>query len=204
MVLYQVLKPLAVSLMRLLFGLEAHGLEHVPPSGPVLLVSNHVSVLDPPLIGGASPRELHFMAKEELFRIPLFGRFIAALNAHPVKRVGSDGRALKAALRLLGDGRALLVFPEGTRGVEGRLGDAKLGAGMLAVMSGAVVVPVHISGSGRALPAGRAVPRPVKVRVRFGPPLSFKITHDEERKERYREATREIMRAIAQLQGQTV
>jgi 1-acyl-sn-glycerol-3-phosphate acyltransferase len=203
-VLYGILKPIAVALMRLLFRLEVRGVEHVPATGPVLLVSNHVSLLDPPLVGGASPRELHFMAKEELFRIPLFGRLIASVNARPVRRDGSDSRALKTALRLLGEGRALLVFPEGTRGVEGRLGDAKPGAGMLAVMSGAAVVPVHVSGSGRALPAGCVVPRPVKVRVRFGPPLCFKATAGEDRKERYREATREIMRGIAQLQGQTV
>ena len=202
--LYGILKPIAVALMRLLFRLEVRGVEHVPATGPVLLVSNHVSLLDPPLVGGASPRVLHFMAKEELFRIPLFGRLIASLNARPVRRDGSDSRALKTALRLLGEGRALLVLPEGPRGVEGRLGDAKPGAGMLAVMSGATVVPVHVSGSGRALPAGCVVPRPAKVRVRFGPPLCFKATADEDRKERYREATREIMRGIAQLHGQTV
>ncbi len=203
MVLYRVLKPPAVALMRLLFRLEVRGREHVPSTGPLLLVSNHVSVLDPPLVGGAAPRELHFMAKEELFRIPLFGRLIDALNARPVKRDGSDSRALKTALRLLAEGRALLVFPEGTRGVEGRLGEGKAGVGMLAVMSGAPVVPVHVSGSGRALPAGRTVPRPAKVRVRFGPPLHFKSTEDGDRKERYREATREIMRAIAQLREHT-
>ena len=203
MVLYQVLKPLAVALMRVLFRLEVHGREHVPVAGPLLLASNHVSLLDPPLVGGAAPRELHFMAKEELFRIPLLGRLIWAVNARPVKRDGSDSRALKAALRLLDEGRALLIFPEGTRGAEGRLGEGKPGAGMLAVMSGAPVVPVHVSGSGRALPAGRVVPRPAKIRVRFGPPLHFKAAHSEERKERYREATREIMRAIAQLRGQT-
>jgi 1-acyl-sn-glycerol-3-phosphate acyltransferase len=203
-VLYQILKPPAVALMRLLFRLEVKGREHVPPSGPVVLVCNHVSLLDPPLVGGASPRELYFMAKDELFSIPLFGRLIAALHARPVRRDGSDSRALKAALRLLGEGRALLVFPEGTRGVEGRLGEGKPGAGMLAVMSGAAVVPVHISGSGRALPPGRTIPRPAKVRIRFGPPLHFKPARSEDRKEEYREATREIMRAIAQLQGQTV
>jgi 1-acyl-sn-glycerol-3-phosphate acyltransferase len=202
-VLYGFLKPLAVALMRLLFRLEVHGQEHVPATGPVLLVSNHVSLLDPPLVGGASPRKLYFMAKEELFGIPLFGRLIAALNARPVRRDGSDSRALKTALRLLGEGRALLVFPEGTRGVEGQLGEAKAGAGMLAVMSGAAVVPVLVSGSGRALPAGRVIPRPARVRVRFGPPLTFKAAA-EDRKERYREASREIMRAIAQLQEQTV
>ena len=201
MVLYGALKVPAVAVMRVLFRLEAHGTEHVPMAGPVLLASNHVSVLDPPLVGGAAPRELHFMAKEELFRIPLLGRLITALNSHPVKRDGSDGRALKAALRLLEGGHALLVFPEGTRGVEGRFGEGKAGAGMLAVMSGAPVVPVLVSGSGRALPAGCAVPKPVKVHVTFGPALHFKAKADRDRKERYREASAEIMRAIAELRG---
>jgi 1-acyl-sn-glycerol-3-phosphate acyltransferase len=202
-VLYGALKPLAVLLMRLLFRLEVEGREHVPATGPALLVSNHVSLLDPPLVGGSAPRELYFLAKEELFEVPLLGRLIRGLNARPVKRDGSDGRALKTALRLLTEGRALLIFPEGTRGVEGRLGEGKPGAGMLAVMSGAPVVPVHVTGSGRALPAGRAVPRPAKVHVRFGPALGFKPALGEERKERYREVTREMMRAIAQLGGQT-
>jgi len=201
-VLYRLLKPLAFALMRLGFRLEVHGRAHVPATGPVLFVSNHVSVLDPPFIGGASPRELFFLAKEELFDVPLFGRFIHALNARPVKRDGSDSRALKATLRLLGENRAILLFPEGTRGVEGRLGEGKPGAGMLAVMSGAPVVPVYVSGTGRALPPGRALPRPTRVSVRFGPPLIFKTVGDDRRKERYREATEEMMRAIAQLMGQ--
>ena len=93
----------------------------------------------------------------------------------------------------------MLVFPEGTRGVEGRLGEGKAGAGMLAVMSGAPVVPVFVSGSGRALPPGQAVPRPAKVRVTFGPALHFKGRAKGDRNDRYREASAEIMRAIAQL-----
>lgn len=202
--LYRTLRRLTRLLMGLTFRLEVRGQAHVPASGPLLLVSNHVSLLDPPFVGAASPRELHFLAKEELFAIPLLGRLIRALNARPVKRDGSDGRALKMAVRLLGEGRALLVFPEGTRGVEGRLREGKPGAGMLAVMSGAPVVPVYVSGSGRALPPGRVIPRPGKVRVSFGPPLSFKSRADEGRKERYREATQEMMRAIAQLRDQTV
>ena len=201
--LYTVLKPLAWLLMRLFFRLEAVGRERVPPTGPVLLVSNHVSVLDPPLVGGAAPRPVCFMAKEELFRIPLFGRLIRALNARPVRRDGSDMRALKTSLTLLEEGRALLVFPEGTRGVEGApLREARPGVGMLAVLSGAPVVPVFVSGSGAALPRGRALPRPHKVRVTFGPPLSFKRAGDDGRKEAYREAAREMMRAIAQLREQ--
>ncbi len=201
--LYTFLKPIAVTLMRLFFRLEARGREHVPREGALLLVSNHVSVLDPPLVGGAAPRKLYFLAKEELFRIPIFGRLIHAVNARPVRRDGSDSRALKSTLRLLGEGKAILIFPEGTRGRgDGRLGEGKPGAGMLAVMSGAAVVPVYVSGTDRALPRGATLPRPAKVRVRFGPPLHFKAGRDDRRKEQYREASAEMMRAIAQLRDQ--
>jgi 1-acyl-sn-glycerol-3-phosphate acyltransferase len=201
--LYSFLKPIAVTLMRLFFRLEARGREHVPREGALLLVSNHVSVLDPPLVGGAAPRKLYFLAKEELFRIPIFGRLIHAVNARPVRRDGSDSRALKSTLRLLGEGKAILIFPEGTRGRgNGRLGEGKPGAGMLAVMSGAAVVPVYVSGTDRALPRGATLPRPAKVRVRFGPPLHFKAGRDDRRKEQYREASAEMMRAIAQLRDQ--
>lgn len=210
--LYAILKPIAVALMRLLFRLEIVSPGLVPATGPVLIVSNHVSVLDPPLVGGAAPRPLYFMAKEELFRIPLFGRLIRSLNARPVRRDGSDMRALKAALAQLEEGHALLVFPEGTRGEEGQpLRDGKPGVGMLAVLSGAPVVPVYVSGSGVALPRGRTLPRPARVRVTFGPPLTFKRERrsegpregkragDDGRKEAYREAAQEMMRAIGQL-----
>ena len=199
--LYAFLKPIAMALMRLGWRLEVRGAEHVPAAGPVLLVSNHVSLLDPPFVGAAAPRELYFLAKEELFAVPLFGRFIHALNARPVKRRGADGRALRATLKLLAENRAILLFPEGTRGAEGRLSEGKAGAGMLALMSGAPVVPVYISGTARALPAGRVVPRPCRVRVTFGPPLAFKSGGEERSKEQYREATSEMMRAIEQLMG---
>jgi 1-acyl-sn-glycerol-3-phosphate acyltransferase len=197
--LYEFLKPLAVLVMRALFRLKSVGRQHVPATGPVLLVSNHLSVLDPPLIGGATDRQLTFLAKAELFQVPLFGRFIRALNAHPLRREGADASALREALRTLGEGRALLVFPEGTRGVEGELREAKTGAGMLAVLSGAPVVPVYITGSGRAWPKGGRLPRRARVTVTFGPPLTFSGAAEGTRKERYAEASRVMMSAIAAL-----
>ena len=201
--LYAILKPLAVGLMRLLFRLEAHGTEHVPRHGPVLIVANHASFLDPPLVGGAAPRPLSFMAKAELFRIPLFGGLIRRLNARPVRREGADAGALRAALRILQEGGMLLMFPEGTRGPEGALRPAKPGAAMLALLSGAPVVPVLIRGSGRAWPRGRRLPRPVKVVVRFGPPRVFERQGRRADKADYDAVSREMMAAIGRLMDET-
>jgi 1-acyl-sn-glycerol-3-phosphate acyltransferase len=198
-VLYTILKPCAVALMRLLFRLEGRGMEHVPARGPILLVANHSSLVDPPLVGGVAPRPLSFLAKAELFRIPLFGGLIHRLNARPVRREGSDPSALRTALRILEEEGALLIFPEGTRGEEGVLRPAKAGAGMLAVLSGARVVPVYIRGSGRAWPRGRRLPRPAKVTVSFGPSFAFERVDGRRRKDRYEAASREMMSAIARL-----
>jgi len=198
-VLYETLKPLTRHAFRLWLRVRTEGLEHVPPEGPVLLASNHLSVLDPPLVGSVVARPVHFIAKAELFRIPVFGGMIRRLHAHPVDRTGSDAGALRLARRLLGEGCALLIFPEGTRGVEGRLGEARAGAGMLAVMSGAPVVPVLVEGTGRALPRGARWPRRVTVTVRFGAPLQFLRGRG---KERYQEVSDAIMAAIGRLKAE--
>jgi 1-acyl-sn-glycerol-3-phosphate acyltransferase len=202
--LYAVLKPIAVALMRLLFRLEARGAEHVPAAGPVLLVANHSSVLDPPLVGGASARPLTFLAKAELFRVPGFGALVRALGAHPLRREGADPAALRTAQRALAEGRALLVFPEGTRGVEGVLRPAKRGAALLAMQAGVPVVPVYISGSGRAWPRGRWLPRPAKVVVTFGAPLRFQRAQGADRKAQYEAASRDMMAAIGALRDRMV
>ena len=200
--LYAILKVPAVAFMRWWFGLRVTGAEHVPPEGPALIVSNHQSILDPPIIGGSTRRQIFFLAKAELFRIPLFGRLIKALHARPVRREGSDPRALKTAARLLEEGKALLVFPEGTRSLDGSLAEAKPGVGMLAVMSGAPVVPTYVSGTLEALPKGAVRPRRSQVSVRFGPALHFKAHSGEGRKDRYRDAANEMMRAITYLKEQ--
>lgn len=197
--LYASVKPGAATLMRLFFRVEAKNPEHVPSAGRVLLVANHSSLLDPPLIGGVAPRQLSFLAKAELFRIPLFGAFIRRLNARPIRREGPDPGALRTALRVLEAEGALLIFPEGTRGEEGVLRPAKAGAGMLAVTSGAPVVPVYVSGSGRAWPRGRRFFRPAKITVAFGPPLSFDGGRRGDRRAQYEAAGREMMAAIARL-----
>jgi len=198
---YGVCTWIARVIMRALWRLEGRGTEHVPARGPVLLIANHSSVLDPPFVGGVSPRQLFFLAKAELFDVPGFGRLIHALNARPVRREGADAAALRAALRVLEQGGALLVFPEGTRGEEGTLREPKPGAALLAVVSGAQVVPVYVRGSGRAWPRGRRLPRPAKVVVTFGPPLRFERPVGAGKREYYDSVSRDLMAAIARLQN---
>lgn len=197
--LYAVLKLLTMAVVRLFFGVESRGAEHVPTVGPVLLVANHASVLDPPLVGAVVRRQLSFLAKAELFDVPLFGGLIRRLGARPLRREGADAGALRAALRVVRSGGALLVFPEGTRGQDGVLGPAKPGAGMLAVLGKAPVVPVYISGSGGAWPRGRRLPRPAKVTVTFGPPFTVTQRAGASRKDDYEAVSRQMMAAIAGL-----
>ena len=131
--------------------------------------------------------------------MPLLGALIRRLNARPVRREGADAGALRTALRILQDGGVLLMFPEGTRGPEGTLRDPKPGAAMLAVMSGAPVVPVFVEGSGRAWPRGRRLPRPAKVTVTFGPAQVFERRDADGRKTDYEVVSRRMMAAIEHL-----
>lgn len=198
--LYGVSKRLTFALLWLLFRFRAVGGQHVPREGPVLLAANHVSLLDPPIVGAGCPRRLHFMAKAELFGIPLLSRLIRGLNAYPVDRSGADAGALRVALGLLHSGRALLVFPEGTRGPEGgELRPGRPGLGMLAVLCEAPVVPVYIQGSGRVLPRGALRPRLARITVAFGPALRFGRGRG---REHYQQVTDEIMAAIGRLKGE--
>ena len=152
---------------------QVQGREHVPREGGVILAANHTSYLDPPLVGSAVRRPIHFMAKAELFGVPALGWFIARAHAFPVHRGAADRRALRTAVQLLRQGEVLLIFPEGTRSPDGRLMPAELGVGIIALRSGAPVVPVAHTGADRVLPRGTPLLRPAKIRVRIGPPLRF-------------------------------
>jgi 1-acyl-sn-glycerol-3-phosphate acyltransferase len=143
---------------------RVRGLENVPRRGPLLLAANHASLADPPLVGSSLLRPLYFMAKEELFRIPLFSWVLRQVNAFPIKRKGGDLGALRTAQNILAAGGAMIVFPEGTRQRGGVLGQPKAGVGLLALRSKAPVVPVYVHNSHR-------VPAFPKLEVIFGPPL---------------------------------
>jgi 1-acyl-sn-glycerol-3-phosphate acyltransferase len=187
-------------LFKTFFALEVKGVENVPQKGAVLITGNHSSYLDPPLFAAVVGRRLNFMARESLFRFPPFAWLIKALGTFPVKRGKPDRRALRKALDILQRGGALVLFPEGTRSLNGTLQKGEAGAGMIALKSRAKVIPAFITGSDKALPRGAKRPRPGKIKVRFGKPVSLEEFYDQkEVKETYFKVSEKIMRSIGEL-----
>jgi glycerol-3-phosphate dehydrogenase (NAD(P)+) len=163
------------ALILVYFRLRRLGREHIPAGG-VILAANHRSFLDPFLVGCCLRRPIYFMAKQELFRNPLMGWFLNCMGAFPVRRGEADEESVKTSLALLERGRAVVIFPEGTRIRAGSLASPKRGVGRLALQSGAAVVPIAITGSERARDGWKI--KPVKTHLRCGPPLTFPRVDD--------------------------
>ncbi|MEX2103977.1 MAG: lysophospholipid acyltransferase family protein, partial [Bacilli bacterium] len=144
--LYSIFRFLFQIIFVVFYRFEVKGHEHVPVSGPVIICSNHISNLDPPVVGSSMKRKVRFMAKEELFHIPVVSFLIRKFGTFPIKRGAIDKQGLRNALKLLKDGEVLGIFPEGTRSKSGELGQAFPGAAMFALKSQAPVIPVAIIG----------------------------------------------------------
>ena len=170
-VVYWLVRSVLQPFFHVYFRMSRIGLEHVPPSGPVLLASNHRSFLDPFVIGMIARRPMYYVAKRELFANPFVAWWLNALGAFPVDRGAGDREAIETAKAILARGDAVLIFPEGSRTRPGTLGSPRRGVGRLALETGAPVVPVAIIGT-EAVRRGWRI-RPHKVRVRIGRPLTF-------------------------------
>lgn len=179
--------------------LEARGVHHIPREGGVLLVSNHVSFLDPVIVGSAASREIHYMARSNAFEISGLGRVISAFNAYPVNRGAPDLGALRKTISLLQNGNAVLIFPEGTRSVDGTLGKARDGACFIAHRAGVPTIPVFHRGAERMLPRNSKRLRRAKLTVTFGDPLELTAAEFETKREMYQQMGNQMMEAIADL-----
>ena len=169
--IYSFMQILAVFIVRLLLSLKCHGIRNVPRRGGVLLVCTHQSHLDPMIYGANLPRQVSYFAKAELFENRHFSAFIRALHAFPVRRGEADVGAMKEAIRRLKAGCALVVFPEGTRSIDGSIKPLEAGVGLIARRAGVPVIPAIVDGSYKVLPKGARFPRPQKVAVMYGKPL---------------------------------
>ena len=190
---------LVFPVFRMLFRGRTSGNINVPMDGPLVVVANHGSHLDPPLLGHALGRPVSFMAKAELFRIPILGQVIRACGAYPVKRGASDREAIRTATARLNEGWAIGVFLDGTRQPDGRINQPMPGAALLAARSGAALLPVAILNSHRALGVGRNMPRLVRLEMRIGIPVPAPSSR---RKPDLEATTRELQRRINALLDQ--
>lgn len=170
--MYRVCRFLARMAARLLFRATAEGAENVPATGPVVLVPNHASFLDPPLVGTSCRRQVRFMARSTLGHNRLFGWWMRQVGVVTIDREAPARATFGESIKLLEAGEVMAVFPEGTRTTDGRVGEFKKGILKLLDKSGAIAVPVGIIGAFEAWPRHRKLPRPRRCRVRFGLPLT--------------------------------
>jgi len=192
--IYFISRSILKALFKIFFRLKIIGSENCPENGPLIVAPNHASFLDPLIAGFAVPRELNFMARNSLFRNKIFGRILTAVNAFPLKRKGADVGAMRLAIDKLCHGKAVLIFPEGTRSKDGRLGIPGAGIGLLAASSGASILPCYIKGSREALPRGAVFPRFKKITVYVGKPL--RVDKNSYGKEYYMQIAEDTMREI--------
>ncbi len=193
---YYIFKVLFHIFYKLFFRYEVEGAHNIPEHGGVIIASNHLSYLDPPLIGIAIKRRATYMAKSSLFRNPKLSWFVSMFSI-PVDRDTARPSTIKAAVNALKEGKLLVIFPEGGRRRGDTPAEGRRGVGMLAALSRVPVVPAYIEGTDKALPVGAKFIRPAKVKIRFGRPLQ--IEQAEKTKDFQKRVTEEVMKRIKEL-----
>jgi 1-acyl-sn-glycerol-3-phosphate acyltransferase len=209
-VFYLLARLVIRQLFHLLFRPRITGRDNVPLTGPVILASNHLSFIDSIAIPTVAPRKVSYLAKAEYFTGTgvsgwLSRSLFSALAALPVERETHRAAqaALDTALAVLQDGGAFGIYPEGTRSRDGRLARGKTGVAWLALTADCPFVPVAVSGTEKVQPVGARYPRPARISITFGKPLTFPEHHGKAGNGRARrEVTDRIMEAIAALSGQ--
>lgn len=188
-----ILKVVAV----LVYRVSYTGRENIPATGGVLVVSNHQSHFDPPLVGIGSTRQMSYVARETLFRVPLFGRFIKSVGAIPIDRDGIGLSGIKESLKLLRRGEMVVIFPEGTRTSDGEIAPFRPGFTTLAARTNAAILPAAIEGAYQAWPRSKKFPGFGKIRVHYGKPIPHSEIVGRDERELLAEVERRVHECLA-------
>lgn len=189
---------LSKALAKTFFNYRVIGAENMIEDGPCIIAANHCSFLDPPLVGVACKRAIHYLARKSLLDVPVLGPILPELNVIPVDQKNPERSALMGIIRVVKSGGAALIFPEGSRSPDGQLQPAQPGIGMVVAKTGAPVIPVRIYGSYEAFPRNRTLPRLASVTVKLGRRLSFSSADLRDRHD-YVNCSHRIMDAIDEL-----
>lgn len=197
--LYRISRWMTRAYFRLFFRMSVEGLENLC-EGPALIVANHTSFFDPPIIAAALSEEVHFLARSTLFKIPILGSIIRALNAHPLQGGTRDISSIKTVIQLVQNKHKILLFPEGRRSPTGQLQPIKSGIGMLALKCQCPVIPIHIEGAFEAWPCTKRFPKLWgEIHVRIGHPLRWSANSPTHAKELQKTIAEEVGSAIEKL-----
>jgi 1-acyl-sn-glycerol-3-phosphate acyltransferase len=207
MVLYWTLWIIVRGLARLLFRLQISGQDHIPRSGGVLVAANHASYLDILVLGCALPRRASFIGRMDLFS-GMVARVLRYLGWIPIRHRRVDRKGFEEAVRRLKAGEMVVIYPEGTRALNGELQAGKPGVAMVATAAGCPVLPVHLEGTYEALPPGAHWIRFRPIRVVFGAPMDFSAALESESEDKkklvYQQISQEIMDRIAALRTEKI
>ncbi|HEY4254968.1 MAG TPA: (d)CMP kinase [Chlamydiales bacterium] len=187
--------------LRLFYRLKIHGLSHFS-KGAAIIASNHASNLDPPIVSVSCPEEVHFLAKESLFRVPVLGFLIRKLNSHPVSRNAADAASFRLIIDLLQSGHKIILFPEGNRTPNGHLQPIQRGLAFLVMKARCAIQPVYVHGTFKIWPAGKKWPKLWgRLSCVFGSPIAWEEFEGLEKKEAERRITERMGQALKNLEA---
>ena len=196
---YKIVYWMARIFFKVCFRLKIYGLEHFR-TGSGILASNHASNFDPQVLSISCPEEVQFLAKEYLFRIPFLGRLIRILNSHPVSGTSTDVATFRKILELLHEGKKVILFPEGTRSIDGQLQPLERGMAFIAYKARCPIFPVYLDGTFAAWPRGKKLPRLFgRMRVVFGAPIEIEDVEGLDKKEAEKQLTERTEQSLRNL-----
>jgi len=201
---YHISRNFFEGILKNFFGFKITGSENLPERGPFIVASNHVSYADPVVVGVACYTvPIIFMAKKELFQSPILGSWVKAVGCIPIERDSKSFTPLKRAIGKLREGKAVGIFPEGTRSRDGKMQKSQPGIGFLAAKCGVPIIPIYVSGTEKAMPRGQKFAVPCKIKARIGAPIyANECFANADNRQAYNVIGEKVMNSIGNLKNE--